>query len=467
MQNYNVSLKQIEQELSKRNLVDFTKYTFPLMQFSWFHKVYYKKLTDFADGKIKKLAIFVPPQHGKSEGSTRRLPAFLLGRNPDLKIAIVSYNAPIARKFNRDIQRIIDTDEYRDIFPSTTINSKNITTVAGSWLRNADECEIVGHRGGFKTVGVGGALTGTPVDVLIMDDLYKDAMSAWSPVVRQNVEDWYDSVADTRLHNNSQQLIVYTRWHHEDLAGKLIKKEDDWEVCVFPALKIGPPNDLDPREEGDALWEDRHSRDKLIKSRNRNPHVFESLYQQNPKPLEGLLYTQFKTYGSLPNYHQVKNYTDTADTGDDFLCSIDYIEYNGLKYIVDVLYTKKPNEYTEQALAEQLLRNQVNLCKIESNNGGRAFARNVERITRGLGNSKTTINWFHQSKNKEARIKSNSSTVNNTVVMPDNWHIKWPEFYNDVTNYMAKGRNKHDDAPDVLTGIVEGNKTRIAPIIYT
>jgi predicted phage terminase large subunit-like protein len=460
MQNSKVSLKQINQELARRNIIDFTKYTFPIMDFSWFHESYYSKLNDFAHGKIKKLAIFVPPQHGKSEGATRRLPAFLLGLNPDRKIAIVSYNSPIARKFNRDIQRIIDTPEYLDVFPDTQINTKNITTIAGSWLRNADECEIIGHRGGFKTVGVGGALTGTPVDVLIMDDLYKDAMSAWSPVVRQNIEDWYDSVADTRLHNDSQQLIVYTRWHHEDLAGQLLKKESDWEVCVFPALKIGEPTKIDPRKKGDALWPARHSEEKLIKSRDRNPHVFESLYQQNPKPLEGLLYAPFKTYSTLPDYNQVKNYTDTADTGDDYLCSIDYVEHNNLKYVIDVLYTQKPNEYTEPKQAQQLKDNQVNICKIESNNGGRAYARNVERITKELGNYKTNITWFHQSNNKEARIKSNSSTVNNTIVMPDNWHIRWPEFYNDVTNYMAKGKNKHDDAPDVLTGIVETKKKK-------
>jgi predicted phage terminase large subunit-like protein len=335
------------------------------------------------------------------------------------------------------------------------------------YTNSANEFEIVGHKGNCKSIGVGGALTSQPVDVLLMDDLYKDAMSAWSETVRGNIEDWYDTVADTRLHNDSQQLIVFTRWHHLDLAGKLLKDEPgEWEVIIFEAIKDIISNPIDTREKGEALWPEKHSLDKLIKSRDRNPHVFQSLYQQNPKPLEGLLYTDFKTYSSLPEYHQVKNYTDTADTGEDYLCSIDYIEHNGLKYIIDVLYTQKPNEYTEPALAEQLKRNNVNYSKIESNNGGRAFARNVERITRDLENNKTTVSWFHQSKNKEARIKSNSSTVNNTVVMPDNWNIRWPEFFNDVTNYMAKGKNKHDDAPDVLTGIVEDDGINSPPILY-
>lgn len=150
----------------------FTIYTMPTFTPADFPRRYYNVLNEFAYGRIKKLMVFMPPQHGKSEGSTRRLPAFILGKNPDTKVAVVSYSSPKARKFNREIQRVIDCQEYRDIFPETSLNSSNVITIAGSWLRNADECEIVGRRGGFKTVGVGGALTGDPVDVLILDDIY-------------------------------------------------------------------------------------------------------------------------------------------------------------------------------------------------------------------------------------------------------------------------------------------------------
>jgi hypothetical protein len=209
-------------QASRASLLRFTMATMPTFRPVQFHRRYYDALTQFAFGAIKKLAVFIPPQCGKSEGSTRRLPAFLLGLNPNYRIAIVSYNSPKARKFNREIQRIIDTPEYNEIFPNTQINSKSVTKGIGAWLRNADECEIIGYGGGFKTVGVGGPLTGDPVDVLIMDDLYKDAASAWSPTVRANIQDWYDTVAETRLHNDSQQLIVFTRWHEDDLGGSLL-----------------------------------------------------------------------------------------------------------------------------------------------------------------------------------------------------------------------------------------------------
>ncbi|MDR2652252.1 MAG: phage terminase large subunit [Prevotellaceae bacterium] len=452
---------------SRIHLLPFTASTMPTFRPVDFHKRYYSILTDFAHGDIKKLMIFMPPQHGKSEGSTRRLPAFILGNNPDAKIAIISYNSPRARKFNREIQRIIDSQEYYNIFSDTTLNKSNVVTITGSWLRNADECEIVGHSGGFKTVGVGGSLTGEPVDVLIMDDIYKDAKSAWSSVIRESISDWYDTVAETRLHNNSQQLIVFTRWHEDDLAGTLLrqqgvfdkdKNKNGWVVVIYQAIKEGAPNENDGRNEGEPLWSERHSLEKLRTIRERNPHVFESLYQQNPKPLEGLMYEKpFKEYEVIPATKRRvrKNYTDTADTGEDYLCSINYLETEIGNFVLDVLYTPKPMEYTETKTAEIITKDNIEKAVIESNNGGRSFARAVESQCRIMGNDITHFKWFYQSKNKEVRIYSNSAAVNNLTYFPKNWERLYPAFYAAVTRYMKIGKNAHDDAPDALTGTVE------------
>ncbi len=444
---------------SRSSLLRFTLSTMPTFCPAAFHRRYYSVLTDFAFGKIKKLMVFMPPQHGKSEGSTRRLPAFLVGINPDNKLAIVSYNAPKARKFNREIQRIIDTPEYHAIFPNTNLNSSNVTTIAGSWLRNADECEIVGCRG---------PLTGEPVDILIMDDIYKDAKTAWSPTVRSAVSDWYDTVAETRLHNDSQQLIVFTRWHEEDLAGKLLREQGvynpidnpaGWVVVVYQAIKEGEPNEYDPRNPGEALWEERHSREKLLAVKKRNPHVFDSLYQQNPKPMEGLMYTRFKTYSMLPREKfRRRNYTDTADTGADYLCSVCYLETRTGMYITDVLLTKRPMEYTEPKTAEMLLLNRTEDVNIESNNGGRGFARAVERIVRedgGMLSRRMMFRAFHQGINKDVRIFSHSAEVQNLIYYPEDWEVRWPEFANAVKSYRKEGLNEHDDVPDVLTGMCE------------
>ncbi len=464
---YIAALKERLIRTSRVSLLSFTRSTMPHFKPAGFHVTYYNKLTEFGEGKIKKLMVFIPPQHGKSEGSTRRLPAFALGKDPDKKIAIVSYSASKARKFNREIQRVIDTPEYNEIFPNTTLNASNAVTVSGSWLRNSDECEIVAHRGGFKTVGVGGPLTGEPVDMLILDDIYKDAKSAWSPTVRGSIEDWYDTVAETRLHNDSQQLIVFTRWHEKDLAGRLLELQgifdpidnpDGWEVLIYQAIKVGKPNDYDPREEGDALWPERHSLSKLLSVRNRNSHVFESLYQQDPKPLQGLMYEQgFREYDAIPYSAKMlrKNYTDTADTGEDFLCSICYTETEEANYVTDILYTQKPMEFTETKTAEMLTKNKTELSIIESNNGGRGFARNVEKQVRVLGNTKTHFKWFHQSDNKAVRIFSKSADVQNMVYFPKGWDRMWPSFYRAITSYMKVGSSEPDDAEDALTGTVE------------
>ena len=458
---------------SRSDLLRFTLATMPTFRPASFHRWYYGILSRFAHKEIKKLMVFMPPQHGKSEGSTRRLPAFIEGINPDTRLAVVSYSATKAKKFNREIQRIMDTPEYLSIFPETQLGQSQFGEDSGKgYIRTTEEFEIVGKRGSVKTVGVGGALTGEPVDVLVMDDIYKDAKTAWSPVVRESISDWYDTVAETRLHNDSQQLIVFTRWHEDDLAGTLLRQQgeydpndnpDGWVVCTFKAIKEGAPTEYDPRQEGEALWEERHSIHKLEQIRKRNPQVFESLYQQDPKPSEGLMYSfGFQTYTIRPaTLHCTrKAYVDTADTGEDYLCAIVYDETEIGNFIVDVLYTQKPMEYTEVATARMLTRHMVAECIVESNNGGRGFQRAVEKQCRLMENTKTKFRWFTQTDNKDVRIFSNSAAVQNLTYMPEGWERTFPEFNKAITGYLKAGKNEHDDAPDALTGTIEKRKKR-------
>lgn len=474
-ENMILALQEKLNREARKDLLRFTFATMPTFTPADFHRRYYSILNDFANGDIKKLMVFMPPQHGKSEGSTRRLPAYLMGIDPDTRLAIVSYSSTKAKKFNREIQRIIDTPEYHDIFPDTNLGMSQFGVDTGKgYIRTTEEFEIVGHRGSVKTVGVGGALTGEPVDVLIMDDIYKDAKTAWSEIIRESVSDWYDTVAETRLHNDSRQLMVFTRWHEQDLAGKLLSEQgvydeitnpNGWQVVIFEAIKTTPPTEYDPREEGEALWPERHSREKLEAIRERNPHVFGSLYQQDPKPAEGLMYERgFRTYqlGIVPaeDYRKKKNYTDTADEGSDYLCSINYIETPSAMYVTDVLFTQKPMEYTEVATAEMLTKQRIELTNIESNNGGRSFARAVERQCREYGNTQTIFHWFHQADNKAVRIYQCANEAQNLIYMPEGWERLWPEFYNQVMNYMKVGKNAHDDAPDVLSGMVEHFENR-------
>lgn len=458
-------LKEYSIYKAKNNLLDFTKHTFVKFQNTWFHQNYYHILDLFAKGKIKRLIISVPPQHGKSQNSSIQLPAFMIGNNPDLRIATVCYSATKARKFGRKTKQLMSEKTYQECF-----DSRLSTRVDANYINTAEEMEIVGHDGSLKMVGYEGGLTGDPVDVLLMDDLYKDWKEANSPIIRENVKDWYISVADTRLHNNSQQLIVFTRWHEDDLIGFIEKNEevitiknwsdienpnpDKWYKINFEAIKTGQPTEIDPRKEGEPLWPERHSLKKLNKSREKDPMMFDCLYQGNPSNAAGVLYgSDWKTYKEKPTVIVRKNYTDTADTGDDYLCSIDYdVCADGLAYIVDVIYTQEPMEVTEPYTAGMMLKNRVKYADIESNNGGRGFARKINEICMGLVN----INWFYQSDNKESRIISNAATVKQKIVFPDDWHLRWPDFYLHIIRFKRNFKsNKNDDAPDVLTGIVE------------
>ena len=458
------SLQLVPQE----NLLSFTRHTLPSFAPAPFHIAYYEVLTRFAMGEIKKLMITMPPQHGKSEGATRRLPAFVLGQDPDKRIAIVSYNAIKARKFNRELQRIMDDDRYYELFPQTLLAGQASYQKQGrrsrNYARNSDECEIVGYQGSFKTIGVGGSLTGEPVDMLIMDDLYKDASSAWSPVIRQNVADWYDTVASTRLHNDSQQLLVFTRWHMEDLAGRLLEQEgiydpienpQGWLLVSFPAIQNRPPSEQDPRAEGEPLWPERHSLEKLLEIKGRSPTVFESLYQQNPQPSQGLMYEEFNCYTDLPSRSYSVAYIDAADSGADYLCALFYKEAEDGNYITDVLYTKDPMEVTETTLTYMLQQHQVERCHIESNNGGNLFVSNLQQRSWDMGNRLTRFNPFHQNQNKTARIFAASASVQKLIKMPLDWKKRFPKFARDLTGYLRVGTNAHDDAPDALTGTIE------------
>lgn len=262
----------------------FLGYANPKYQAEWFHILIADYCQMLYEGKIKNLMVFMPPQHGKSEIISRNFPAWALGKNPDLKIVGSSYTIDLASQFSRSIQRTIDSKEYQAIFPGTFLNGSNVRTDAKGYLRNVDIFETVGRRGFYKAVGVGGGLTGTPVDIAIIDDPVKDAAEANSPTYRQRVWDWYNTVLTTRLHNESKQLFIMTRWHEDDLAGRILKAEpDDWTVLIIPAIcEVEHDNGLSERHIGEALWPQRHSLAKLLKQQQRAPREFSALYQQRP-----------------------------------------------------------------------------------------------------------------------------------------------------------------------------------------
>lgn len=473
------------QEGAKRQLLWFAQYMQPSFQPTPFHRAYYRVLDLFAQRKIKNLIIQAPPQHGKSQGSSRFLPAQMLGFYPDIKIAICSYAATIAKDFNRDVQRLIDSDEYRAIFPETQLNGSNVVTIANNYLRNSDVFEIVNHTGSLRVVGRGGSLTSKTVDVLIFDDLYKDAQEANSPQIRETSWDWFTKVAQTRLHNESQQLIVFTRWHPEDIIGKIIESKkvifveqwadfdnvpnDAWVLVNFEAIKTGAPTEIDPREPGQPLWDKRHSLERLLSLKQLDPVGFQCLYQGDPGNAEGKLYQPFKTWvekSEWGQYIRTGCYVDVADEGDDFLFAATYDIYrsesqiwNESKHrmepllfalITDMEYTDESTDVTTVTVPRMINTNNVQKAWIESNNGGSQFEKVVKKKVRAL-----TVP-FYQGVNKESRIVTNAPFVNQHIIMPFGWETRYKKVYDHITGFLRKfDANAHDDDADGLTGIYE------------
>lgn len=473
--------KEIVKAAARIDLLAFSRYMKPKLDIQPFHKRYYKVLNMFAYGKIKKLIVTVPPQHGKSEGSSRNLPAFILGLNPDKKVVIGSYSTTFVRDFNRDVQKIIDTPEYNELFPETFLSRSNKVTYRSVYQRNSDVIECVGHTGGLRVVGRGGALTGKPVDIMILDDVYKDAMEANSPVIRKAAWDWYVNVVKSRLHNDSQEIIVFTRWHSEDIIGKIeeidkiidVTCDDDlhnippeaWIRINFEAIKTTEKTEFDPREVGEVLWENKHNLTKLLAKRKLDKLQFDCLYQGAPGSAVGRLYATFKTYVDWRDWGSIiskGNYTDCADEGTDSLCSVCYDKIlakdardeNGqpiiFVLITDVIKTDKPIEETTVSVPMMLNRQATQYAYVESNNGGKAFGKIIQPKT------PTEIITFTQTANKESRIITHAGLVTYHIIMPHDWQTRFPEFYKQATGFLRKFKaNEHDDVPDVLTGIIE------------
>lgn len=463
-------------ERARRSFREFVGEVAPDMEWSPFHEAYYRLLGEFAEGRIRRMMVCVPPQHGKSRGAAVLLPAFLLGRNPDRRLAVASYSFALAGRFGREVQRVMEGEAYGRIFPWTRLKGVPGGDRRGERTarRTLQEFDCVGREGGVRMVGRAGSLTGNRVDVMVTDDLYKNMLEANSPRVRERVWEWYQAVVRTRLHDGAQELVVSTRWHEEDLIGRMMRVErvvvptrweqiagigtERWVAVVFEAIKSSPSTQIDPRDRGEALWPQRHSVGWLRQRRGTEPVLFEALFQGNPVVREGLLYGGFETYARLPErIVRRANYTDTADTGGDRLCSICYaVGADGVCYVTGVVYSEEPMERTEREVAEMLAREGTTVAYIESNNGGRGFGRAVERRLREEGMRGCTFRMFHQAGNKESRILTYAPTVERMIRFPEDWQRRWPELAAEVVGFRRVFRaNAHDDGPDVLTGIVE------------
>jgi len=402
-----------------------------------------------------------------TELAVKNFIAMGLGLNPKAKFIHLSYSDDLALDNSDGVRDIIELPEYQQLFETRLSNrgkKKWYTTEGGGLYATSSSGQVTGFGAGLVDKEIEEelnnldefipAVDGTEFGgAIIIDDPIKpdDATSA---TIRNKVNNKFDTTIKNRVNSrNTPIIIIMQRLHVDDLCGKLIREEgEDWEVLELPCIYTN--------EEGEevALWEFKHTLAELRKEKEKNSFVFETQYMQNPKPLEGLMYDrEFRTYEAIPYSKSAirKAYIDTADEGKDYLCAISYEEQPHGNYILDVLYTQKPMEYTEPKTAESLTMHAIEEAVIESNNGGRGFARNVEKQMREMGNNETYVDDFHQSLNKNVRIFTRSNEVMNLTFFPVGWDKLWPTFHTHITTYMKVGKNEFDDAPDALTGTVE------------
>ena len=418
------------------------------------HRIICRKLDQVLRGEhpTNRVMFNIPPRHSKTELAVVSFSALGFAINPNAEFMHLSSSDQLITRNVTNVRRLMADPNYRAFFPQVKLSNKgSISTSRGGIMYAAP---FMGQITGFGCGKLGAKKFS---GAMLIDDPMK-AQDSFSNTIKERIGELWTSTFKNRLNDTHTPVIVTAqRLAEDDFCGYLIKREGtideggEWDVVRFPAIVDEGTN------TERALWEDRFPLEKLRRYRESDPFTFETQYMQNPKPLEGMMYREFKTYDIIPYAIEStrKAYVDTADTGDDYLCAICYVEQPEGNYVTDVLYTKKPMEYTEPATAEMLSRQQTEEAFIESNNGGRGFARNVEKQCRLMGNTKTRISWFAQTDNKQVRIFSKSADVNNMTFFPSGWDKKWPEFYRAVMGYMKEGRNANDDAPDALTGCFE------------
>lgn len=408
------------------------------------------------DDEHDVLVINEPPRHGKSR-TAGMFVQWMFGRDNTKKVMTGSYNETLSTVFSKNVRNAIQETKaddsitvFSDVFPDIKIKY-------GDGAMNLWSLE--GGYNNYLATSPTGTATGFGADVLIIDDLIKSALEANNANILQQHWEWFTNTMLSRLEEGGKIIIIMTRWHSNDLAGKaLVELPKSGHKVKHISMKAY-------NEATDTMLCDEVLSKKayLQKSRALGADIASANYQQEPIDIKGRLYSEFKTYDSKPAFKRIAAYTDTADTGSDYLSSYIYgVISDNEAYILDVVFTKEAMEVTEPLLARKLAEYQVNTCDIESNNGGRGFARNVERLTKGdFGNHYTVFNWFHQSQNKQARILTNTTWIMEHIYFPENWRHRWPELYSELMNYQREGKNAHDDAADALTGIVESINNKI------
>lgn len=441
--------RQIELELARVDFFEYCKLKYPKHYKD--ERTYLKDICNrvqaFSEQDVKKfLIINMPPRHYKSF-TAGNFVEWKLGRDQHRKTMTGSYNETLSTTFARKVRDTIaevpskGVLTYRDIFPWTKMKYGQASV--SKWSLEGS------NQDNYLATSPGGTATGFGADDIVIDDIIKNDKEAYNELVLEGHSQWFDNTMMQRLEGDYWKVYLFmTRWAKGDLAGYIIDNYgDEVEVITHKAVQ----------GDGSMLCDDVLSkRSYEIKTRNMNEDIVEAIYNQQPIDVKGRLYNEFATWVTLPKFDIIYALTDTADKGTDYLCTIVYGVHEGIVYILGIYFSDEDMAVTETEVAALLDQLDVQVADFESNNGGSGYARNIERILKeSHGNIKCIITATHQSQNKEARILSSSAWVQNNVLFMPNWSSLHKSFRKQLMAYQRKGKNAHDDAPDVLAGIYE------------
>lgn len=454
--------QQLLNDKAGQNLAAFVLANHDDYLMGWFHREVCKELmkfyVDVKQGNKPRLILTAPPRHGKSQLVSRDFPAWVFGVDPNISIIAASYSSDLSIRMNKDVQRIMDGIHYEEIFPKSVLSKKrNAGGFASSAIRTMSLFEIPSFKGSLRSVGVGNGITGMGCEILIIDDPFKDRKDADSPTQRKNVWEWYTSTARTRLAPNGGVIVMHTRWHEDDLAGRLIERGntgngEKFTIINYPAIA---ENEERFRHVGDALHPERYPIDELERIKmSIGERDFAALYQQRPTPQTGGIFKRewfkFWDWDMLAERRKhctqhIASWDLTFEGGEnnDFVCGGTMFKAGADIFVTDLDWAHYDFPSQIRAIKALNARQMPRVTLIEAKANGSAAIATLNREISGIIPIKPT-----ESKVTRANAIAPYVEAGN-IWLPNPKYFPWVNrFLDEICTFPSA---PHDDAVDFLT----------------
>lgn len=416
----------------------------PYWTWSWpYLRLIQSQLDQVTTGNIRKLMLFMPPRHGKSELTTVRYPVWRLECEPTLRVIVGAYNQTLAEKFSRKARRIA------------------LQRIALSQDRTAVEDWETTRGGGLRAVGVGGGITGQGGDLIIIDDPVKSREEANSPTYRERVWDWYTQDLYTRLEPGGSMILIMTRWHEDDLAGRILASEDgpQWSVVSLPAL--AEASDPLGRALGEALCPDRFTAADLAKIRTvLGTWAYTALYQQRPLPAEGGMFKHpwFEIVAGIPAMAERIRYWDKGGSAGrgDYTAGVKMARTReGIYFIEDVVRGQWSALEREKIIRQTAELDGLAVPVWVEQEGGSGGKESAENSVRYLAGFRARAETAKSDKITRADAFSAQCEAGNVKLVRGEWNAA---YLAEITSFP---HGTHDDQVDASSGAF--NKLALTP----